>query len=189
MERMRSVLALVMLAGCGVQLGSGGSQTDGSTDTQGSSDAGIDAPSIDARPCTGGDMNVMAGEECLMLFTTTPRSWADANTACMALNARLAILDTASKHTAAKALAGTNNTWIGLTDTGMENQFRWVDPGVPYAYMAWDASEPNNGSGSYEEDCVVIAGARGGDWDDRPCSDQVPGVTAGCCTYAYMCQF
>ena len=134
-------------------------------------------------------MNVTVGNECLMLFTTTRRTWADASTACTNVQARLAILDTAAKHTAAKALAGATDVWIGLSDTATEGVYRWVDPAVPFVFSMWNANEPSNGAGQYEEDCTVIAGATARDWDDRPCSPAIANAPAGCCTYAYMCQF
>jgi hypothetical protein len=134
-------------------------------------------------------MNTTVGNECLLLFTGTPRSWADANTACVNMTARLAILDTAAKHTAAKTLAGARDVWIGLTDVAVEGTYRWVDANVPYSFSAWHTGEPSNGAGTYEEDCTVIAGATARDWDDRPCSPAVANVPVGCCTYAYMCQF
>jgi hypothetical protein len=185
---MRYVLALTLLAGCGVEIGGGSQRMMEQTDAR-AVDAAVDAPGPDARPCTGGDQNMMSGGQCYLLFTTTPRNWADANTACTSIGTRLAILDTAAKHTVAKTLAGTRDTWIGLTDSATEMQFRWVDPAVPLAFTAWDPMEPNNANGVYEEDCAIIAGARMGDWDDRPCSDQVPNAPAGCCSYAYICQF
>jgi len=184
-ERMRCVFVLALVAGCGVRVGGDTSGTDGSTDTQRPTDAAL----ADARPCTGGDMNTTVAGVCFMLFTATPRTWDDANTACTSIDARLAILDTTAKHTAAKTLAGTFNTWIGLADVTIENTFRWVDANVPFSFTAWDPDEPSNGAGTYEEDCVVIAGARGGDWDDRPCSPAIANAPPGCCTYAYMCQF
>lgn len=185
---MRFVVALALFAGCGVETGGGSTPvtSDGSTDSAPLPDAAIDAPP--PRPCTGGDQRVTADGQCYLLFTT-PQNWTQASAACVAVNARLAILDTAAKHTVAKTLAGTNNAWIGLTDTTTETQFRWVDPAVPLAFTIWDPNEPNNGGGVYEEDCVVIAGARGGDWDDRPCSDQIAGAPAGCCSYPYICQY
>lgn len=183
---MRFVV-LALLAGCGVQIGGGDKPVDGSTDMQRPADAAIDSPP--ARPCTGGDTNMTVGNECLMLFTGTPRSWADANTACMAAQSHLAILDTATKHTAAKALVGARDAWIGLTDLAVEGQYRWVDAGVPFVFSMWNANEPSNGAGTYEEDCTVIAGATMREWDDRPCSDAVPNAPAGCCQYSYLCQF
>lgn len=134
-------------------------------------------------------MNMTAGGECYVLFTTTPRTWADANNACIGMQAQLAVLDTAAKHTAAKALAGANDVWIGLTDTAVEGTYRWVDPNVPFSYSMWNANEPSNGQGVYEEDCTVIAGATARDWDDRPCSPAIANTPAGCCSYAYMCQY
>jgi hypothetical protein len=182
---MRLEVALVLLAACGVQI-------DGSKPIDAGDNRILDATPGDTPPdtraCTGGDMNMTVGSECLMLFTATPRNWTDANNACLNAGAHLAVLDTATKHSAAKALAGTNNAWIGLTDIATENQFRWVD-NTPFSFTAWDPNEPSNGAGVYEEDCVVIAGARGGDWDDRPCSPQIANAPAGCCTYAYLCQF
>ena len=186
---MRPLVLLALVAGCGVEIGGGSTRMNDPVDAQQvPSDAATDAPSPDARPCTGGDQNTSAGGTCYLLFTT-PRTWADASAACAAIGTRLVILDTAAKHTVAKTLAGTNNAWIGLTDTATEMQFRWVDPAVPYVFSAWNDLEPNNGGNEYEEDCAVIAGPRGGDWDDRPCSDQAPGAPAGCCSYPYICQF
>jgi hypothetical protein len=177
---------LALVAACGVEI-DGGSK--GTPDSPRPVDAAIDTPSPDARPCTAGETNVTADGTCLMLFSSVTKSWAEANTICQNLQTHLAILDTAAKHTAAKTLAGVNNAWIGLTDLANENQFRWVDINVPFSYTAWDPNEPSNGATVYEEDCVVIAGARGGDWDDRPCSAQIANAPAGCCSYAYICQF
>src|SRR5687768_6800 len=145
---MRLAAFLALLAACGVEIGGGSNvRTDGAPDSSLPNDAGIDAPP-DARPCTGGDQNMMSGGQCYLLFTT-PRTWAGANTACTAINTRLAILDTAAKHTVAKTLAGALDAWIGLTDQTTEMQFRWVDAGVPLAFTMWDPMEPNNGGNVY----------------------------------------
>lgn len=184
---MRPAFVLALLAGCGVQIGGGTNAKDGAIDTPRPIDAAVVTP--DARPCTGGDMNMTTGGQCLLLFTATPRTWADASTACTNMNAQLAILDTAAKYTAAKAFANARDVWIGLSDVAVEGTYRWVDINVPFAYSAWHMNEPSNGGGVYEEDCVVIAGATARDWDDRPCSPAVPNAPAGCCTYSFMCQF
>jgi hypothetical protein len=183
---MRSVLfAIGLAAGCGVEI-DGDRKGNPATDAQPQADAAIDAPPI--RPCAGGDMNMTAGGQCYVLFTATKRTWADANTACIGIQAQLAVLDTAAKHTAAKALAGANDVWIGLTDIATEGAYRWVDA-TPFAFSMWNVNEPSNGQGMYEEDCSVIAGATARDWDDRPCSPAIANVPAGCCSYAYMCQY
>ena len=183
---MRFVV-LALLAGCGVQIGGESTPVDSASDTQNQVDAAIDSPP--ARPCTAGNKNMVVGNECLMLFTGTPSSWADANTACTSIQSHLAIIDTAAKHTAAKALVGATDAWIGLTDLAVEGQYRWVDTTVPFAFSMWNVNEPSNGGGTYEEDCTVIAGLTNREWDDRPCSPAVTGVPAGCCQYSYLCQF
>lgn len=102
-----ALVAIALLAGCGVQIDGDKNASDGSTDSQ-ARDAAIDAP---VRPCTGGDMNMTVGNQCFVLFTGTPRTWADANTACTNMQAHLAILDTAAKHTAAKTRRGAARTF------------------------------------------------------------------------------
>jgi hypothetical protein len=181
-------LAVLALAGCGVETGggSGGGPDAARADAPRPIDAGIDAPTVDARPCTGGDANMSSGSTCFLLFTT-PRSFADARASCLALGTHLAVPSDATKYAAAKALAGTLDVFIGLSDEVTENTFAWVD-GTPLVFTAWNPLEPNNGGATYEEDCALIAGARALDWDDRPCA---PGGTApvGSGAYAYMCQF
>ncbi|HLL25916.1 MAG TPA: lectin-like protein [Kofleriaceae bacterium] len=183
---MKLAVVLAVFAGCGVEIGGKALPVDAGGDARAPVDAPIDAASV--RPCTGGDANMKIGNECLVLFTQTKRSWADASTACTNMQAQLAVLDTQAKHTAAKTLAATNDVWIGLTDAAVERTFRWVDA-TPYVFSAWSVDEPNNGQGAHEEDCAIIAGASARDWDDRPCSAAIANVPANCCTYAYMCQF
>jgi hypothetical protein len=185
-RRMRLFVVVAFLAACGVEI-DGERKGVPVGDAQPQADAAIDAPP--SRPCTGGDQAVTSGGQCYVLFTTTKRTWADANTACVGMQARLAVLDTAAKHTAAKALAGANDVWIGLTDVTAEGTYRWVDASVPFAFSMWNTNEPSNGLGMYEEDCTVIAGASAREWDDRPCSPAIANAPAGCCTYAYMCQY
>ncbi|HSN24865.1 MAG TPA: lectin-like protein [Kofleriaceae bacterium] len=182
---MRSVVVGVLLAACGAQLGGGGGGSDNPADAHVDSHA-IDA-AIDARPCTGGDAHLVGPHgECLVMFTT-PRTYVDAKAACAAINAHLAYLTDAQLDAAAETFVGSANTFIGLTDRAVEGTFVW-DDGTPLGYSNWHTGEPNNGgSGGYQEDCAIIAGARvGAQWDDRPCdASEVP--TSG--TFAYLCQY
>jgi hypothetical protein len=146
-------------------------------------DAAIDAPP--PRPCTGGDANMPSSDGSCFLLFTTPKTYADATAACIANNTHLAVVNTLERYTVAKALAGTRDVFIGLSDEAAEGMFRWIDS-TPLTFTKWDPTEPNNGNGTYQEDCAIIAGARAGDWDDRPCAP-VSGVGGG--AYAYMCHF
>jgi hypothetical protein len=111
----------------------------------------------------------------------------DAKASCAAIGAHLADLKDARIDAAAEAFVGSANTFIGLTDRAVEGTFVW-DDGTSLGYANWHSGEPNNGgSGGYQEDCVVIAGARvGAQWDDRPC-DQTETTLGG--VYAYLCEY
>jgi hypothetical protein len=184
---MRRVVLAAVLAACGARLGSGG----------GGSDQPLDAPTIDgppadappdARACAGGDAHMVGPHgECLVMFTTLA-TYVAAKAACAAMNAHLAYLKDAELDAAAEAFVGSANTFIGLTDLPTEGQFVW-DDGTPLSFSNWHTGEPNNGGSgaTYEEDCVIIAGARvGAQWDDRPCdASEVP--TSG--TFAYLCEY
>ncbi len=76
------------------------------------------------------------------------------------------------------------DAFIGATDVAVENTYVWPD-GSALSFTNFRTGEPNNGNGAFEEDCLVIEGARMGTWDDRPCAP--PPVGTG--SYAYVCQF
>lgn len=188
-RRALAHLAVISLlgAGCGAQLGpdmisSEGDQSDASID----SPPPADAP-IDARPCAGGDSAQVGPDgSCFVLFTT-PVTYIAARQACMAMSAHLAYLKDATIDTFAEQLVGTNDTWIGGNDLTTESSFQW-DDGTAFAFTAWGDGEPNNGNNDgYQEDCVLIAGARTGKkWDDRPCdASEVPNSGK----FAYLCNY
>lgn len=116
-----------------------------------------------------------------------PLDFANADAACIAFGARLAILSTPEREAAAAALVGTLDVLIGLTDSAIEGTFVWVD-GTPLTFSNFADGEPNNAGGNFEEDCVMYAGARGG-WDDRPCSAAVPNIGTTPTEYPYLCMF
>lgn len=123
---------------------------------------------------------------CVLLFAG-PASFTNAAAQCAANNTTLAILNNADRDAAARALIGTQNVFIGLTDSVTENTFVWAD-GTPLGFENFAADEPNNANGTFEEDCVILSGTRAG-WDDRPCSNDVPnrGNTPG--EYPFLCTF
>jgi hypothetical protein len=181
---MRPLLTACLLVGCSATLGRQGGGSDQPVD--GSVQLAVDA-APDARACTGGDAHMVGPSgECLVLITA-PTTYASARAACGAMNAHLAYLKDPTIDAAAETFVGSANTFIGLTDLAVEGSFVW-DDGTPIAYANWHTNEPNNGgSGGYQEDCAIIAGARvGAQWDDRPCDAS---EIAGAGTYAYLCEY
>ncbi|MCB9746279.1 MAG: VCBS repeat-containing protein [Alphaproteobacteria bacterium] len=104
----------------------------------------------------------------VFLYCPTERTWSEAQTACQALGADLAVLDNLEDQ-AFIADMGIGNAWIGLSDRDTEGSWLWVD-GSGLDNADWSEGEPNNyGDG---EDCVHLTG--GGDaWNDRPCGDRL----------------
>jgi hypothetical protein len=198
---MRFAAMIAVLAGCGVNIdGQGGVVIDASApriddaadagaEVDAGAGAGLDAGAdaavgpIDARVCSGGDAHAGAPDgSCFVLFKT-PQTWLEAEASCAAIGAHPAILPSAAMDTAAEALVGNRDTFIGLTDEASEGAFVWVD-GSALVFANFASGEPNNGGGGGAENCVVIAGSRAGKkWDDRPC---VAGGGDG--RYAVLCQ-
>jgi len=176
---MYRVVALAILTGCGVNLETRSAVT---TDAGAMPDA---APIVDARPCVGGDLRATGPDGSCLMMVTAPQTWAAAKQTCLGLDAHPAILATAELDTAAEALVGALDTFIGLTDEVEEGRFVWLD-GSALGFANWHTGEPNDGGGAYPEDCAIIAGARAGkQWDDRPCA---PVANVGGGSYAVLCQ-
>ena len=189
---MRRALGLaIVLAGCGAQLSEDVPSDAGPNDgPRFVLDGGADAPPspIDARPCTG-TQDPSTGT-CLV-FNAGPSTYAQAEAACTAMMAKLVVIKSAGTNATVLSLVGTLDAFVGSDDRTVEMSFRWLgnaaDP-VITGFTNWRAGEPNNGGtgSTIQEDCMILEGARGGTWDDRPCdASEVP--TAG--RYAYVCQY
>lgn len=183
MTRGLALALLAIAAGCEASLGQGRGI-----------DAAVDVPApdmtimADARTCTGGNAAALAPDGSCLVHVTTPTIYAKAKTGCASLGAgaHLAFLKTADLDTFAETFIGSIDTFIGGNDIAVENTFVWED-GSPVSFTNWATNEPNNGNGTYEEDCIVIAGARvDKKWDDRPC-DTTQVSTSG--SFSYLCQY
>jgi hypothetical protein len=183
-----SIYLIALLAGCGAELGGGQPGVDASR--QGSDGEPPLDPPADARPCMGGQASAVdtSTGACFVYFTG-PLTYNEATTACTTFGAQLAVVKSAQTNAAVLSIVGATDAFLGADDRTVEDTYRWrgdVNDPVSAGYTNWRTGEPNNGNDTHEEDCMIIEGARGGTWDDRPC-DPTQVATAG--AYAYVCQF
>jgi hypothetical protein len=157
------------------------------------SDAAVvhDAPPIQpdaAKVCSGGDGHASDPMGNCFVFNLAPKTWAAANTACLAMPGKLATITSATQNTMIATLTAGHVTFIGASDTATEGTFLWSD-GSALAYNNFRSGVPDNGGGGqYQEDCLVIEGNKtpNDSWDDRPCDpSEVP--TSG--SFAYLCEY
>ncbi len=188
----RLMLGVALIGACHAELAdpriSQNSQFDAATaDTAPLIDAAPADMAIDARPCAGGQARGTdpSTGSCFVYFTA-PLVYAQAEAACTAIAAKLAVIKSAQTNTFVLGLVGATDAFIGATDRTTEGTFLWLDNAADPlngGFTNWRAGEPNNG-GTNGEDCAIIEGARMGTWDDRPC---VVTGTAG--AYGYVCQY
>lgn len=162
---MRGWSALLLLGGC--------AQIFGIDATKAAADASRDTapPLPDAPDCAGGDLatfDPVIGH-CYTYFMT-PMARDAAKTACEMNGAHLARIASMYENNVVVGLVGaTGVAYLGANDLSAEGTFVW-DDGTVLEYMNWNTGSPDSGGGAVDEDCVVIDGAAGGAWDDRPCS-------------------
>ena len=179
-------LATAWLGGCGASVeGGGGGDVDAAGTSRSDARTGGDAGGgIDALPCTGGDQRTTDSSGTCYEAFFGPLPWTAAQAACAARGGALASITSAAENTLVTGLIGTLDAFVGANDVMSEGTFTWAS-GEALVYTNWRAGEPNNANGTFEEDCMVVEGGRGGSWDDRPCDTM---ITAGAGAYRYVCE-
>ncbi|HEX7701703.1 MAG TPA: C-type lectin domain-containing protein [Kofleriaceae bacterium] len=184
---MKLGILIVLVAACNARLGEPvGSHIVGA-------DSGVDSMPLlidagpDARGCTGGDSHATDSDGNCYLFFAGPKTFPQAKTACAAVPAHQVKITSASQNAVVAQLSLGSDAFIGATDAVTEGTFLW-DDGTPLTFTMFGTGEPNNGSGVYEEDCLVMAGKRtpADTWDDRPCTT---GIVANAGSYSYVCEY
>ncbi|XP_077936687.1 uncharacterized protein LOC120825480 isoform X1 [Gasterosteus aculeatus] len=121
-----------------------------------------------ARKCSSG----WTGFQYSCYFTSSGKSnWTAAREYCQNKGADLAIVKSQDEMLFVNGLySNEKEVWIGLTDGGVEGEWKWVD-GTPLTTTFWGKDQPNSFDGR-NQDCVEFwhrTDGRG-TWNDENCN-------------------
>uniref|UniRef100_A0A671YWF7 C-type lectin domain family 4 member M-like n=1 Tax=Sparus aurata TaxID=8175 RepID=A0A671YWF7_SPAAU len=103
--------------------------------------------------------------------STGKKTWRKGREYCQSKGADLAIVTSQEEMIFINSLYPSDKqVWIGLTDQGVEGQWKWVD-GSPLTTMFWGTNQPNSSNGRNQDCAEFRHRATGtGDWNDESCN-------------------
>ncbi|XP_074550098.1 uncharacterized protein LOC141807788 [Halichoeres trimaculatus] len=122
---------------------------------------------VDGNKCANGWRKF---ENSCYFTSVLKKTWNRAREFCKARGADLATIKSQDQMDFINGLYGSDQeVWIGLSDEGVEGQWRWVD-GTPLATAFWGKGQPNSHKGK-EQDCVEFwhRASGSGEWNDESC--------------------
>ncbi|XP_054635975.1 CD209 antigen-like [Dunckerocampus dactyliophorus] len=109
---------------------------------------------------------------CYYSSSLSKKTWYLSRSYCQGNGADLVIINSQEEMEFVNGLFSNNKeVWIGLTDQGVEGQWKWVD-GTSLTTAYWADSQPNSYNG--DQDCVEFWHRSSGkaEWNDEKCSSQ-----------------
>ena len=78
-------------------------------------------------------------------FSNNKETWSDARAVCQGLSDDydLVVIGNMELNNFVAQQGGSNDYWIGFSDTSAEGSFQWIDGSVP-TLANWNPGEPNN---------------------------------------------
>ncbi|XP_060744637.1 C-type lectin domain family 4 member M-like [Tachysurus vachellii] len=109
------------------------------------------------------------------IMSNEMKSWKESRKDCKAKGADLVIINSKEEQEFIIKQLDNLETWIGLSDTVKEGEWKWVDDTpLNTGFRSWAGGKPNNAG---EEDCAVISGSSStGTWNDQKCSAKFPWI-------------
>ncbi|XP_076874415.1 C-type lectin domain family 4 member E-like [Brachyhypopomus gauderio] len=113
----------------------------------------------------------------IYFLTTGRKSWTESRKECKQNGSDLVIVNSREEQEFISKMFPHTEAWIGLSDTNIEGNWKWVD-NTPLTSEYWWKQEPNDYGGN--EDCAITGYKTATDsvltWADYPCQHHVVGI-------------
>ncbi|XP_067247295.1 CD209 antigen-like protein C [Chanodichthys erythropterus] len=112
-------------------------------------------------------LNEMGGyiyQSSFYFISSEKRNWTESRRYCTERGADLIIINNGEEQEFVKKISGGTGVWIGLTDSVVEDRWKWVD-GSTLNSGFWESGEPK---GQRAENCALLFSSG---WHDYPCND------------------